>query len=162
LGGNLFDSNPDQTRLFDLVIACEVLEHVAHTTDFLRQLKGFITATGRLLPTTPNGACFRNRLPAYSQMKDLGSLESFQFKPDADGHLFLITPVELMQLAHDAGLAVERLNLWGTPLITGYCNSRQSLVPGLCGLRSTANTVSKPCQPGGANGSVLPCLPCSG
>ena len=120
LPGNLFDLDPATTGLFDLVIACEVLEHVAHTVDFLKQLRRFVAPGGHLLITTPNGSYFRNKLPTYSQVKDFDALEQQQFKPDADGHLFLITPDELRSVAQEAGLGVERMVVWGTPLVTGH------------------------------------------
>jgi 2-polyprenyl-3-methyl-5-hydroxy-6-metoxy-1,4-benzoquinol methylase len=121
LGGNLFDLSPKKTGTFDLVLACEVLEHVAHTDAFLRHLKGFVAPGGHLLITTPNGAYMRNKLPTHSQIDDFAALETHQFKPDADGHLFLITPVELYQLAVGAGFVIDRMNLWGTPLLNGHC-----------------------------------------
>jgi len=118
--GNLFDLDPAATGLFDLVVACEIVEHVAHTVDFLVQLKRFVAPGGHILLTTPNGAYFRNKLPTHSEIKDFSALESQQFKPDADGHLFLITPAEMRTLAAAAGLALERMTLWGTPPITGH------------------------------------------
>lgn len=120
LPGNLFDLDPAETGLFDLVVACEIVEHVAHTVDFLVQLKKFLAPGGRILITTPNGSYFRNQLPTHSAITDFTALESEQFKPDADGHLFLITPTEMTNLAHKAGLAVERMTLWGTPFLTGH------------------------------------------
>jgi hypothetical protein len=44
-------------------------------------------------------------------VKDFAALESQQFKPDADGHLFLITPAEMADLANRSGFAMERLSL---------------------------------------------------
>lgn len=135
LSGNLFDLDPSETGQFDLVIACEIVEHVAHTVDFLRQLKRFLTPDGRLLLTTPNGANFRNPLPTYSEIEDFTALEREQFKPDADGHLFFITPSELKQIASEAGLEVQRLRLWGTPFISGESGARLfsgMLPPRLC------------------------------
>jgi len=120
MAGNLFDLDPAKTGLFDLLIACEILEHVAHTVDFLCQLKRFVAPGGHILLTTPNGAYFRNTLPTYSAVTDFSSLECEQFKPDADGHLFLITPDELGKIACEAGLAVDRMTVWGTPLVTGH------------------------------------------
>jgi 2-polyprenyl-3-methyl-5-hydroxy-6-metoxy-1,4-benzoquinol methylase len=124
LPGNLFDLDPKSTGLFDLVVACEIIEHVAHTVDFLRQLRRFVAPEGRILLTTPNGAHFRNELPTHSQIKDFTELESRQFKPDADGHLFLITPAEMIDLAKAAGLVVEQMTLWGSPIITGHTGFR--------------------------------------
>ncbi len=118
--GNLFDLNPETTGLYDLVIACEIVEHVAHTVDFLKQLRRFVAPGGRILLTTPNGSYFRNTLPTHSMINDFEALERDEFKPDADGHLFLITPAEMVNLASQAGLTVERLSLWGTPFLTGH------------------------------------------
>ena len=81
-------------------------------------------ADGHLLLTTPNGAYFRNRLRTYSQVEDFAVLESKQFKPDVDGHLFLITPTEMRQIASQAGLDVHRLLAWGTPFISGESGFR--------------------------------------
>jgi len=122
--GNLFDLSPDQLGTFDLVIACEVIEHVAHPDGLLRQLKRFLAPGGRILLTTPNGAHFRNRLPSFAEAGDATVLESRQFQPDADGHLFLLTPDELCSLAASADLTVERLNLWGIPALTGHAGCR--------------------------------------
>jgi 2-polyprenyl-6-hydroxyphenyl methylase/3-demethylubiquinone-9 3-methyltransferase len=118
--GNLFDLDPSTTGQFDLVIACEVIEHVANTISFLEQLKRFVAPGGRILLTTPNGSYFRNKLPTHSMIKDFKALESQQFKPDADGHLFLITPKEMEDLAGRAGLVVQNMSLWGTPFVTGH------------------------------------------
>jgi 2-polyprenyl-6-hydroxyphenyl methylase/3-demethylubiquinone-9 3-methyltransferase len=120
LPGNLFELDPAVVGLHDLVIACEIVEHVAHTVDFLKQLKRFVAPGGHILLTTPNGSYFRNTLPTHSMIQDFTALESQEFKPDADGHLFLITPEEMLDLADRAGLTVERLSLWGTPFITGH------------------------------------------
>ncbi len=124
IGGNLFDLSPQETGKFDLAIACEVIEHVAHPLDLLIHLKEFLEPDGRILLTTPNGSHFRNKLPTYSQILDFNELESRQFMPDADGHLFLFTPQELSDLVAAAGLKIETLNCWGTPMLTGHCGLR--------------------------------------
>ena len=120
LGGNLFDLSVETTGTFDLVVACEIIEHVAHTTDFLKQLYRFVKPGGHVLVTTPNGRYFRNKLPTHSQVDDFAALESKQFKPDADGHLFLLTSDELCALAQTAGFATKEICVWGTPLLTGH------------------------------------------
>ncbi len=121
LPGNCVDLGPAQVGCFDLVIACEVIEHAAHAVDFMRHLKSFLSPGGRILLTTPNGSYFRNALPTYAQIEDTTSLEAAQFKPDADGHLFLITPAELREISAEAGLHVEQLELCASPFITGHC-----------------------------------------
>lgn len=119
-GGNLFDLSLEELGTFDLVIACEVIEHVAHPVNLLKHLKTFLRPDGHLLLTTPNGAYFRNKLPTFSKVKNFDQLEQDQFKPDADGHLFLFTPSELCEVAMGEGFSVESLNVWGTPLLTGH------------------------------------------
>jgi len=117
--GNLFDLDPVELGQFDLVIACEIIEHVAHPDQFLSHLKKFMAPEGRMLLTTPNGSFFRSHLQTYSDVEDTTALEQHQFLPDADGHLFLITPEEMLSLAASAGLRVERLTVWGTPFLSG-------------------------------------------
>jgi 2-polyprenyl-3-methyl-5-hydroxy-6-metoxy-1,4-benzoquinol methylase len=124
IGGNLFDLSPEQTGKFELVVACEVIEHVAHPLDLLTHLKKFLEPQGRILLTTPNGSHFRNQLPTYKEVVDFSELESRQFMPDADGHLFLFTPGELFDLAAAAGMRIERLTCWGTPMLSGHCGFR--------------------------------------
>ncbi|HMF58518.1 MAG TPA: methyltransferase domain-containing protein [Pyrinomonadaceae bacterium] len=130
-GGNMFDLSPERIGKFDLVLACEIIEHVAHPYELLEHLKNFLEPDGRLLLTTPNGSYFRNKLPTYSEIQDFDELETRQFKPDADGHLFLLTPSELCQLAASAGLLVERLNVWGTPMLSGHAAFRYLAGPSL-------------------------------
>lgn len=123
VGGNLFDLSAKLGK-FDLVVACEIIEHVAHPGKLLEHLKTFLEPAGRILLTTPNGSYFRNRLPTYKEITDFRELESRQFMPDADGHLFLFTPEELSDLATSVGLKIERLNVWGTPLLSGHVGLR--------------------------------------
>lgn len=124
LPGDIFEIEPSQAGSFDLVTACEIIEHVAHSVSFLQQLKRFLAPGGRILLTTPNGSYFRNKLPTHSQIEDFAALEKEQFKPDSDGHLFLITPEEMKQIATDAGLHIDEISVWGTPFISGQCGFR--------------------------------------
>lgn len=130
-GGNMFDLSPERLGTFDLVLACEVIEHVAHPSELLEHLKNFLEPDGRLLLTTPNGSYFRNKLPTYSEVQNFDELEARQFQPDADGHLFLLTPRELCRLTASAGLLVERLNVWGTPMLSGHAAFRHLARPSL-------------------------------
>lgn len=50
-----FSTEVASTDTFDLVIASEVLEHVADPESFLADLRTRMTDTGRLVVTTPNG-----------------------------------------------------------------------------------------------------------
>ena len=54
LSGNLFELDPEDTGRFDLVVACEIIEHVGcHAVEFLEQLRRFVAPGGKVLLTTP-------------------------------------------------------------------------------------------------------------
>jgi 2-polyprenyl-3-methyl-5-hydroxy-6-metoxy-1,4-benzoquinol methylase len=118
--GNVFELDPAVIGEFDLVISCEIIEHVAHPDRLLRHLGAFLAPGGRLLLTTPNGSYLGNRLPVFSMIEDDSALEQKQFRPDADGHLFLLTAGELAKMAAEANLLIESLDFFGTPLLTGH------------------------------------------
>jgi SAM-dependent methyltransferase len=99
--GNVFDLEFRDT--FDLVLATEVIEHIAHPDEFLAQLARMLKPRGYIVLTTPNGAYFRNRLPKFSDCPDPAVFEADQFKPDGDGHIFVLHPEELKILAVKAG-----------------------------------------------------------
>lgn len=127
--GNLFELQPESLGHFDLVMACEVLEHIAHGDQLVNHLKKFLLPGGCLLLTTPNGAYLRSKLPTYSQITDFEALEDRQFQPDADGHLYLYTPRELKTLLEEAGLQDITVSLTITPWLSGHMGLR--LLPAL-------------------------------
>jgi 2-polyprenyl-3-methyl-5-hydroxy-6-metoxy-1,4-benzoquinol methylase len=116
--GNLFEFTSFEP--FDVIFAGEVIEHVAHPDEFLRKLATVVRPGGAIVMTTPNGRHFRNRLPRFSDCPNTSVFESVQFKPDADGHIFLLYPDEIRDLAAKAGLEIERLDLFANPLTAGY------------------------------------------
>ena len=134
IGGSLFALSPEQTGKFDLVIACEVIEHVAHPLELLTHLREFLEPEGHILLTTPNGSYFRNQLPTFTEVDDFSALESRQFMPDADGHLFLFTPRELSDLVAAAGMRIERINCWGSPMLSGHSGFRFIAASGMVGV----------------------------
>jgi len=117
--GNLFDLDPNELGQFDLVVACEVIEHVAHGDQFVAKLKQFVRPGGHVLITTPNGEFFRSKLPTYTQVEDFAALESQQFKPDSDGHLYLYTAAELEDVLRGAGFQDIRMQHCVSPFLSG-------------------------------------------
>ncbi len=95
-----------QASFSTLYWSTEIVEHVAHPDDFIQHLACFVKPDGYLVVTTPNGAYLRSRLPSFSQCADPVQFERMQFKPDADGHIFLFDTAELSALAGNAGLQV--------------------------------------------------------
>jgi 2-polyprenyl-6-hydroxyphenyl methylase/3-demethylubiquinone-9 3-methyltransferase len=123
--GNAFDLEFKEP--FDIVLITEVIEHVAHPDSFLLKTAGLTRARGHIVMTTPNGRYFRNHLPRFSDCPDPAQYENRQFRPDADGHIFLLHPDEVPRLARAAGLEVRELRLFTNPL-TGGCLGSEPLL----------------------------------
>lgn len=116
--GNAFEL--DFPAPFDGVLITEIIEHVAHPDEFLRKTAQLVKPGGYVLMTTPNGGYFRNRLPKFSDCADPGMYEAMQFKPDSDGHIFLLYPEEVRELSERAGLLVDEMSLFTNPLTNGH------------------------------------------
>ena len=125
--GNIFDLPPEMVGKFDVILATEVIEHVAHPDTFLHKLASLLKKDGTIVLTTPNGGYFRNRLPRFSECPDPSVYESVQFKPNSDGHIFLLHPEELALLADKAGLEVKELILFTNPLTNGHLKTQRFL-----------------------------------
>lgn len=116
--GNVFEL--DLEGRFDAVLITEIIEHVAHPDDFLKKVAKLVKPGGYVIMTTPNGAYFRNHLPRFSECEDPSIFEHCQFKPNSDGHIFLLHPDEVHKLATDADLITKLFVLYTTPLTAGH------------------------------------------
>jgi 2-polyprenyl-3-methyl-5-hydroxy-6-metoxy-1,4-benzoquinol methylase len=116
--GNAFELKFDD--LFDVVLITEIIEHVAHPDDFLRQVSGLVKPGGCVVMTTPNGGYFRNSLPRFSDCPNPEQFESEQFKPDGDGHIFLLHVDEIQSLGGKGGLQLKKLELFTNSLTNGH------------------------------------------
>jgi 2-polyprenyl-6-hydroxyphenyl methylase/3-demethylubiquinone-9 3-methyltransferase len=105
---------------FDAVLIAEIIEHVAHPDDFLLKTAQLVKPGGYIVMTTPNGAYFRNTLPKFSDCPDPSVYEFVQFKPNSDGHIFLLHPDEIQPLGLRAGLEVDEVALFTNPLTNGH------------------------------------------
>jgi 2-polyprenyl-6-hydroxyphenyl methylase/3-demethylubiquinone-9 3-methyltransferase len=123
--GNVFDLGFDEE--FDAALITEVIEHVAHPDEFLRQTARFVKPGGYVVMSTPNGRYFRNTLPKFSECADPARFEAVQFKPNADGHIFLLHPDEIDGLADRAGLEVDTLMFFTNPLTHGHLKTEALL-----------------------------------
>jgi 2-polyprenyl-6-hydroxyphenyl methylase/3-demethylubiquinone-9 3-methyltransferase len=127
MAGNIFDLPSELVGQFDVILATEIIEHVAHPDAFLQKLASLLKKDGTIVLTTPNGGYFRNRLPRFSQCPDPAVYEPVQFKPNSDGHIFLLHPEELTLLAGKAGLEVKELILCTNPLTNGHLKTQRFL-----------------------------------
>lgn len=106
--------------LFDGVLITEIIEHVAHPDQFLSKIAQLVKPGGYVVMTTPNGAYIRNNLPKFSECEDAGYYETAQFKPDVDGHIFLLHPDEIKPFADKATLNIEEIALFTNSLTNGH------------------------------------------
>jgi 2-polyprenyl-3-methyl-5-hydroxy-6-metoxy-1,4-benzoquinol methylase len=123
--GNAFGLNFPSP--FDAVLITEIIEHVAHPDEFLEKTAQLVTPGGYIVITTPNGAYFRNSLPKFSDCLDPRVYEAVQFKPNSDGHIFLLHPEEIKSLALSAGLEFEEIALFTNPLTNGHMKTETLL-----------------------------------
>ncbi len=112
---------------FDSVLITEIIEHVAHPDQFLRKVAGLVKPGGHVILTTPNGGYFRNRLPKFSECADPSVFEAEQFRPNADGHIFLLHEDEFAPLARAAGLEVVEQRLFTNSLTSGHLKTERLL-----------------------------------
>jgi 2-polyprenyl-3-methyl-5-hydroxy-6-metoxy-1,4-benzoquinol methylase len=123
--GSLFDLQ--FPNFFDAVLITEVVEHVAHPDEVLTKAAALVKPGGYIVMTTPNGAYFKNSLPRFSDCADSRVYETTQFKPDANGHIFLLHPDEIGTLAGRAGLYVDERKLFTNPLTSGHVKTERLL-----------------------------------
>lgn len=119
--GNVFEL--ELADKFDGILITEIIEHVAHPDEFLCKIAVLLKPGGFVIMTTPNGAYFRNTLPKFSECSNPAMYEAMQFKPNADGHIFLLHAEEARLLASRAGLEVDSLKLFTNPLTNGHLRS---------------------------------------
>ena len=105
---------------FDCVLITEIIEHVAHPDEFLRKVATMVKPGGYIVMSTPNGAYFRNKLPKFSECADPSVFEKDQFKPNSDGHIFLLWPEEILALGRDAGMELVKHQIFTNPLTAGH------------------------------------------
>jgi 2-polyprenyl-3-methyl-5-hydroxy-6-metoxy-1,4-benzoquinol methylase len=139
--GNAFELS--FSSLFDAVLITEVIEHVAHPDEFLAKAAALVRPGGYIVLTTPNGGYFKNRLPKFSECADPTVFEAMQFKPNADGHIFLLHEDEIAPLAKRAGLSVEKIVLFTNPLTAGHVKTESFLKILPRGIVRAAESVSQ-------------------
>jgi 2-polyprenyl-3-methyl-5-hydroxy-6-metoxy-1,4-benzoquinol methylase len=156
--GNAFEIAQDEE--FDCILIAEIIEHVAHPDDFLKKVARLVKPGGFIVMSTPNGGYFLNNLPKFSECENPSQYESIQFKPDGDGHIFLLHSDEISALGAKAGLRLEKHCLFTNPLTVGhiklglllrflpdafvhYIEKASQFLPGIIARKIFANSASR-------------------
>ena len=116
--GNVFELNLPEKA--DGVIITEIIEHVAHPDEFLKKIASLVKEDGHIFISTPLGSYFLNNLPKFSDCPDPSQYEAMQFKPNSDGHIFLLHLEEIHKLSSDAGLAIMDSVIFNNFLTAGH------------------------------------------
>ncbi|GAB4410919.1 MAG: hypothetical protein OHK0056_14350 [Bacteriovoracaceae bacterium] len=80
----MFELTSQEVGHFDLIVCCEVIEHVADGRGFVKVIEDLLTPGGKVMITTPNGDYFGFNLPTFGEIKDFKQFENMQFLPDGD------------------------------------------------------------------------------
>lgn len=116
--GNVFEIKFE--TLFDIIIATEIIEHVAHPDEFLMGLSRLLKPGGYIIITTPLGNYFKNDLPKFSEFSDPKIFEEKQFGPNSADHIFLIHLDEVQSLAKKSNLEIISINYYTNFLTNGH------------------------------------------
>lgn len=116
--GNAFEVDFD--KLFDVVIALEVIEHVAYPDEFLANLAKLVKPEGYVIISTPLGTYFKNKLPKFTEYANPENFESIQFGPNSNDHIFLLHPHEMQELAEAVNLKVVSMVHYSNSLTHGH------------------------------------------
>ncbi|NEO97863.1 MAG: methyltransferase domain-containing protein [Symploca sp. SIO2E9] len=112
---------------FDVVVITEIIEHVAHPDEFLNKIAKLVKPGGYIVMTTPNGEYIRHNLPKFSECPDPSKFEELQFKPNSDGHIFLLHTDEVLPLVKQAGLSIVEFCLFTNSLTAGHIKTENLL-----------------------------------
>lgn len=159
--GNIFDLGIDYHAAFDVVLALEVIEHVAHPDAMMAQLAKLVRPGGIILISTPNGAYLANDLPRFSDFPDPSVFEGQQFRPDSDGHIFLLYEDEMRRFAEECGLELVSYEQFASVLTAGHFKTRHLLrwLPeaATAGLERAARSLPKAVRQHILSGSLTVC-----
>ncbi len=125
LPGDVFSLAP--SAAYDLVLITEIIEHVAHPDQFLAQVARLVRPGGHVVMTTPNGEYFANRLPKFSACPDPSVFEAAQYRPDGDGHIFLLHRDEIEPLSRTANLTILSTDLFTSFVAAGRLRTQALL-----------------------------------
>lgn len=99
---------PFEDNFFDGVIGLEIIEHLADTDHFLKEIYRVLKPGGKLLLSTPNALSLPRRILTLIGINPYFEA-SFSFPPNMAGHLRFFTPKILKGLLEVRGFKVSYL-----------------------------------------------------
>ena len=93
----------------------------------LKNISNLVREKGYIILTTPNGEFFSNKLPKFSDCDDPTVFENEQFKPNSDGHIFLLHFDEIKELAAKSGFTVTEHTYFNNPMTIGQFRTWHAL-----------------------------------
>jgi len=97
--GSAYDDLAGRFGTFDIVLSCEVIEHLLHPQLFLSRVKDLLAPKGVAILTTPYHGYIKNVLISIAGKWD------FHHHPDREwGHVKFFSRATLIKVAHAAGL----------------------------------------------------------
>jgi len=123
------------TRAYDIIIACDVIEHVANPLAFLTALSMRLKPAGRLIITTGNAQAWPWRLA--------GPRFWYCYFPE---HISFIGPNWLSRLAPPAGLRVQRVESFSHSPLPGVPARAKALLATCAGIVASAADGRRPAR----------------
>lgn len=103
---------------FDVIVATEILEHMAYPEKFISAIKSLLKPQGVIIISTPNGDYIFSRIYHYSQVKEhLEELTKRQCGPGVESHLFHFTSGELTGIFKKNGFNILNFEFLNTMLL---------------------------------------------
>ena len=112
---------PFREGVFDIIIAGEILEHIAYPELFLKEIKKLVKFKGLLIITTPNGSSLFSRLRTFEEISDhREEIIDMQYGPDGSYHLFAFTFNELKKVIEEANLKIVKAEYQNTIFLNRF------------------------------------------
>jgi len=124
------DALPVRPNSFDAAILGELLEHCADPQTIVRQAQTVVKPGGILVITTPNGNYRGSHQPLYSpELASVEQLDSQQFGPAGEDHLFAFSREALVELLTACGLRILRCGYTGSVVYSDQLRALKRLLP---------------------------------
>tara|TARA_Y100000310_G_C20697231_1_gene826566 strand:- start:4124 stop:4840 length:717 start_codon:yes stop_codon:yes gene_type:complete len=96
---------PFKDKAFDLVLACEVIEHLVDTDSFLQECKRILVKGGELIVSTPNVASLHNRFILLRG----GYPHNLSYNCIGESHVRAFNQEKLLDIIKENGFSIKKI-----------------------------------------------------